>query len=111
MDDATPRRRRSLVVFSDDWGRHPSSCQHLIGRLVGRHDVLWVNTIGMRPPRLDRSTLSRGLEKLSQWGREDSGGSVEGSSCSASGTRSVLQWGLFAAFALAASRRRSFRAR
>ena len=27
-------RPASLVVFSDDWGRHPSSCQHLIRRLL-----------------------------------------------------------------------------
>ena len=25
--------RPTLLVFSDDWGRHPSSCQHLIKRL------------------------------------------------------------------------------
>ncbi len=55
-----------LLVFADDWGRHPSSCQHLIGQLLPRYDVTWVNTI-MRPPRLDRSTLRRGLEKAGQW--------------------------------------------
>ena len=56
-----------LLVFSDDWGRHPSSCQHLIGRLLVRHEVWWVNTIGMRRPGLNRATVSRGLEKLEQW--------------------------------------------
>ncbi|GAB6164129.1 glycosyltransferase family 1 protein [Thermostilla marina] len=59
--------RFSLVVFSDDWGRHPSSCQHLIRRFLGRYRVLWVNTIGMREPRLDRVTFRRGLEKLRGW--------------------------------------------
>jgi glycosyltransferase involved in cell wall biosynthesis len=56
-----------LLVFADDWGRHPSSCQHLIGHLLDRHEVWWVNTIGMRRPRLDRATVSRGLEKLGHW--------------------------------------------
>ncbi len=57
----------SLLVFSDDWGRHPSSCQHLTRRLLARHRVLWVNTIGTRPPRLDLATMRRGWEKMRQW--------------------------------------------
>src|SRR5262249_7233587 len=63
MADALP----ALLVFADDWGRHPSSCQHLIRQLLGRRQVYWVNTIGMRPPRLDWATLQRGLEKARQW--------------------------------------------
>ena len=57
----------SLLIFSDDWGRHRSSCQHLTARLLGRHDVIWVNTIGLRPPKFDRATIMRGLEKLRDW--------------------------------------------
>ncbi len=57
----------SLHIFADDWGRHPSSCQHLIRRLLDQHPVTWVNTIGMRPPRLDLLTLKRGLGKVRQW--------------------------------------------
>jgi glycosyltransferase involved in cell wall biosynthesis len=60
---------RLLLVFADDWGRHPSSCQHLIRQLLGRWQVLWVNTIGMRPPRFNWNTLGRGLEKLRHWTR------------------------------------------
>ncbi|QDU23924.1 glycosyltransferase [Urbifossiella limnaea] len=67
MPDPTP-----LVVFSDDWGRHPSSCQHLISHLLPTRPVVWVNTIGTRPPRLDRATLARVVEKLKQWGRPPS---------------------------------------
>ena len=57
----------SLLVFADDWGRHPSSCQHLIRALLPRHQVYWVNTIGMRKPTFDRATLHRGLGKLRPW--------------------------------------------
>jgi glycosyltransferase involved in cell wall biosynthesis len=56
-----------LLVFADDWGRHPSSAQHLIGRLLDRHSVLWANTIGTRTPALNLATLRRGLEKLRHW--------------------------------------------
>lgn len=55
------------LVFSDDWGRHPTSCQHLIRRCLSLQPVTWVNMIGTRRPRLDRATLVRGWEKLGQW--------------------------------------------
>jgi glycosyltransferase involved in cell wall biosynthesis len=58
-----------LLVFSDDWGRHPSSCQHLIRDISARRAVTWVNTIGLRPPRFDRATLVRGSEKVWSWFR------------------------------------------
>jgi len=61
------RRRPPLLVFADDWGRHPSSCQHLVRHLLERHEVYWVNTIGTREPRLNLATLRRGFEKISDW--------------------------------------------
>ena len=59
--------RKPLIVFSDDWGRHPSSCQHLVSRLLDEFDVTWVNTIGTRRPNLNWGTLKRGFGKLRQW--------------------------------------------
>lgn len=56
-----------LVVFADDWGRHPSSCQHLIRHLLPRYRVDWVNTVGTHRPRPTLADLRRGLEKLRQW--------------------------------------------
>ncbi len=61
------QRAGSLVVFSDDWGRHPSSCQHLVRHLLSQFPVLWINTIGLRQPRLDWFTAVRGWEKVRQW--------------------------------------------
>ena len=58
---------RPWLVFSDDWGRHPSSCQHLVRALLPGQPVTWVNTIGTRPLRLDRATAKRGAEKLRGW--------------------------------------------
>jgi glycosyltransferase involved in cell wall biosynthesis len=60
---ATP----TLLVFADDWGRHPSSCQHLIGRLRDHYRILWANSIGTRQVRMNSFTLRRGLEKLNSW--------------------------------------------
>jgi hypothetical protein len=68
LERSSPQQVGSIVVFSDDWGRHPSSCQHLVRNLLDRYPVLWVNTIGTRAPRLDTQTLKRAGEKLLQWG-------------------------------------------
>ncbi len=57
----------SLLDFSDDWGRHPSSCQHLIRALLPTHPTAWVDTIGTRTPKLDLATLRRAKEKLRHW--------------------------------------------
>ncbi len=69
MADAQPHEGQALLVFADDWGRHASSCQHLIRQLLPRHTVYWVNTIGTRRPAFDLATLRRGMEKLRQWGQ------------------------------------------
>ncbi len=55
---------RNLVVFGEDWGRHPSSTQHLISRLAISRDVIWLNSIGLRRPRLNRSDMGRVKSKL-----------------------------------------------
>ncbi|QEL16200.1 glycosyltransferase family protein [Limnoglobus roseus] len=58
---------RPLVVFADDWGRHPSSCQHLVRHLLPHREIVWVNTIGTRPPRLDWGTAKRVMGKFKSW--------------------------------------------
>jgi glycosyltransferase involved in cell wall biosynthesis len=56
-----------LLVFADDWGRHPSSCQHLVRHLLAEHPTIWVNTIGTRAPRLDLQTVRRAAGKVRAW--------------------------------------------
>lgn len=60
-----------LLIFSDDWGRHPSSCQYLIRELLPTRKVIWVNTIGTRPPRLNLATVKRAWGKLRQWSNKN----------------------------------------
>src|SRR5262249_35666971 len=67
MAVVTKHTAPSLLVFADDWGRHPSNCQHPRSHLLERYDVVWVNTFGTRQPRFDWATLSRGIEKLRHW--------------------------------------------
>lgn len=55
---------RPIVVFGEDWGRHPSSTQHLIGRLGKSREILWINSMGLRRPRVNKSDLKRIVQKL-----------------------------------------------
>ena len=68
---ARPATSPSLVVFGEDWGRHPSSTQHLVARIAADHDVLWINSIGLRRPRLGGGDLKRVATKLAGWVRPE----------------------------------------
>lgn len=55
---------RPIVVSGEDWGRHPSSTQHIIGRLGQTRTILWVNSMGLRRPRVNSADLKRIWQKL-----------------------------------------------
>jgi len=61
-----------FIVFSDDWGRHPFSCQHLMKHFLLGNRILWVNTIGMRNPRLSIYDLKRSIEKIKSFRKTSS---------------------------------------
>lgn len=63
---------RDLVVFGEDWGAHPSSTQHLVRHLLAAYRTVWVNSIGLRRPRLSAHDMARALAKL----RAASGGAA-----------------------------------
>ena len=64
-----------FIVFSDDWGEHPSSSQHLFRRLLAAgHRVLWVNTIGMRAPTISLADARKIVLKMSKMFRRSRGG-------------------------------------
>ena len=55
---------KDLIVFAEDWGAHPSSTQHLVKLLSEKRKVLWVNSIGLRRPRVNMSDLRRLVKKF-----------------------------------------------
>ncbi|MFO6424524.1 glycosyltransferase [Motilimonas sp. KMU-193] len=57
---------KSLLVFGEDWGGHPSSSQHLIKGLIEQYHtpVNWVNSIGLRQPRISPRDIKRVMNKL-----------------------------------------------
>lgn len=48
-----------LIVFGEDWGAHASSTQHLIREMQSAYEVIWVNSIGLRKPRLSPADIKR----------------------------------------------------
>jgi glycosyltransferase involved in cell wall biosynthesis len=71
--------KADLVIFGEDWGRHPSSTQHLARRLAYGRRTVWINSVGMRRPRLTRRDLARAANKLASIavGHRDKGMSQE----------------------------------
>lgn len=59
MHHSSARSNTPMIVFGEDWGALPSSTQHLIRGLQYHHPVLWVNSMGLRRPRLCRHDLTR----------------------------------------------------
>ncbi len=55
-----------LIVFGEDYGRHPSSTQHIVRRLAQGRKVVWVNSLGLRRPRLALRDLSRLANKAAR---------------------------------------------
>lgn len=55
-----------LVFFGEDWGRHNSTGQYLaLALAAARGDrLLWINSLGLRQPRLNRADLARAGAKL-----------------------------------------------
>jgi glycosyltransferase involved in cell wall biosynthesis len=55
---------RELICFGEDWGRHPSTAQILVRHLLGPFRVIWINSLGWRPPRASRRDLGRAIGKM-----------------------------------------------
>lgn len=53
-----------LLVFGEDWGGLPSSTQHLVSQLAQDRDIYWVNSIGLRKPKLSLRDLGRVWQKV-----------------------------------------------
>lgn len=57
-------KQKDFIVFSDDWGRHPFSCQHIMKHFLRSNRIIWVNTIGIRSPQLRVYDIKRSFEKF-----------------------------------------------
>ena len=55
---------RDLLVFGEDWGGLPSSTQHLILHLSSANKTVWINSIGLRRPRVSLHDIKRIWQKI-----------------------------------------------
>jgi glycosyltransferase involved in cell wall biosynthesis len=53
-----------LIVFGEDFGGLPSSTQHLISHLAQDRKIVWINSIGLRQPKLNWKDIKRAANKL-----------------------------------------------
>lgn len=53
-----------FIVFGEDWQSHPSSTQHIFKELAKSHDIVWINSIGMRKPTIKLLDVKRVFYKL-----------------------------------------------
>lgn len=56
-----------MIVFGEDYKRHPHCLEHLVNQLVPYNRILWVETVGMRNPTISLYDFKRALEILKKW--------------------------------------------
>ena len=84
----------SFVVIGDDWSRHVSTIQHLFSRICLDHDVIWVNSFGLRRPELTLYDLRRAVDKTMQMvlGSRSRGPATRGGAPSRIVAPRILPW-------------------
>ncbi|MBI5215669.1 MAG: glycosyltransferase [Ignavibacteriae bacterium] len=54
---------RNIIVFGDDWGKYPSTMQHM-GRILARENrLMWIGSLGLRKPKFSLYDAFRIWEK------------------------------------------------
>ncbi len=54
---------RNILFFGDDWGRYPSTTQHIGKVLAESNRLLWVGSMGLRKPEISFYDVKRIWEK------------------------------------------------
>jgi glycosyltransferase involved in cell wall biosynthesis len=64
-DEATPSLAADgILFFGEDWGRHSSTGQFLAEELAKSYKLLWVDSLGLRAPRLTGADIRRAAAKI-----------------------------------------------
>lgn len=57
-------QNRNIIIFGEDWGRFPSTTQHIGRQLLKQNKIIWVGSLAHRKPKFSSSDLKRITEKL-----------------------------------------------
>ncbi|MGE5363146.1 MAG: glycosyltransferase [Bacteroidota bacterium] len=55
---------RDIIIFGDDWGRYPSTIQHIGSVLAQYNRIIWVGSLGLRKPEFSFRDVRRVVEKV-----------------------------------------------
>mgnify|MGYP005837283963 CR=1 FL=1 len=55
---------RNIIIFGEDWGRFPSTTQHIGRVLLNYNRVIWIGSLAHRKPNISFKDVMRILEKL-----------------------------------------------
>jgi len=56
-----------IVCLAEDWGRLPSSSQHIMRAFSRKYSILWVDSLGLRTPSIRKKDLKRMFQKLKRF--------------------------------------------
>jgi glycosyltransferase involved in cell wall biosynthesis len=56
---------RNILAFGDDWGRNPSTIQHIVKVFARQNRIIWVGSLGLRKPSFRFQDVIRIVEKIS----------------------------------------------
>ena len=56
--------KECILFFGEDWGRLNSTGQYLARALNDNYNIIWVNSIGLREPELNKNDITRIIVKL-----------------------------------------------
>jgi len=60
-------RKLPIICFAEDWGRLPSSTQHLMRGLSKTHKILWIDSLGLRTPSPSKADFIRIINKVKKF--------------------------------------------
>jgi glycosyltransferase involved in cell wall biosynthesis len=55
-----------LIVFGEDWAGLPSSTQHIIQQMRADYSITWINSLGLRSPKLTWHDFKRVINKAAR---------------------------------------------
>jgi glycosyltransferase involved in cell wall biosynthesis len=60
-------QNENFIIFGEDFARHPHALEHILRPLFPTNRFLWVETIGLRSPKLSFYDFKRIMEKIAKW--------------------------------------------
>lgn len=58
-------RKQCIIFFGEDWGRLNSTGQYLANAMDDKYQIIWINSLGLREPKLNLNDLGRIFKKIS----------------------------------------------